>query len=121
MSKLNNSIELLNFIKQVAKRSGNWVVGGHTLSVRLAFGARNEHDVNFTSPSDFHKTNGGDDDNNCSVLLYSQQKNDDAREKFIGKKASMGVKQDVLDINTYLTHLYNEEESPLYHGFLHEM
>ena len=121
MTKLNNSVELLGFIKEAAKRSGNWIIEGHTLAVRLAFGARREDDVNFTSPSDFHKSLSGGDDDECSILLYLQQKKDDAREKFVGKKASMSVKQDALDIDTYLSRLYNEEESPLYHGFLHEM
>ena len=101
MTKLNNSIKFLDFIKEAAKRSGNWVVENHTLAVRLAFGARREDDVKFTSPSDFHKSISGGGDDEC-VLLYSQQKKDDAREKFVGKKASMSVKQDAINIDTYL-------------------
>ena len=96
------------------------------LVVRLAFGTRQEEDMNFTTPTRFLKYNCSDDDNNCNeigknTLLFSQMKKDDAREKFIGAKASMAAKSNRLDIDIFLSRPYNNEESSFYHGFLHEM
>ena len=42
-------------------------------------------------------------------------------EKIIGAKVSMGVKKDAVDVDTFLYRLYNDEDSPLYHGFIFEM
>ena len=116
MTNINNSAELLSMIKDVAKSSSNWKKCGEELAIRLAFGVMNEHDIKLTTPSGFNLDSDDEEE-----ILFSQMKKDDAREKFISSKASVGVKQDALNIDTYLSRLYNEEENPFYHGFLHEM
>ena len=127
MAKINSSIELFDLIKEVAGKSNNWKVDGVELVVRLAFGTKQEDDITFATPTGFLKMNDDSDyDDSCDEdgdnnLLFSQMKKDDAREKFIGAKASMAAKSNGLDIDTFLSRLYNDEESPLYHGFLHEM
>ena len=114
MIKINNSAELLELIKEVAKNKNNW--NNCELTLRLAFGVRLGDDLK-CSPGDF-KSNG---DIDPDEMLFSQQEKNDAREKIIASKATVGSKQEMLDIDLYLSHLYNEETSPLYHGFLHEM
>ena len=112
MTKINNSAELLNMIKEVAKSTSNWRKCREELVIWLAFGVMQEHDIKLTTPSGFNL-----DSDDEGKILFSQMKKDDAREKFISSKASVGVKQDALNIDTYLSRLYNEEESPFYHGF----
>ena len=107
MVKLNNSVELLDFIKEVAKNPKNWKIEGKKLSIRLAFGAKMQNDVMCT-PNDFKS----DGNLSLSEMKMSREKKNNCREKAVAKKSSIKSKQDLLDIDEYLSRLYNDEESP---------
>ena len=62
MTKINNSSELFELIKEVATKGSNWKVDGVELVVRLAFGARQEDDIKFTTPTGFLKYGSDDND-----------------------------------------------------------
>ena len=62
MAKINNSAELLDLIKEVGAKNNNWKVDGVELVVRLAFGARQEDDIKFTTPTGFLKYGSDDND-----------------------------------------------------------
>ena len=115
MNKINNSVELLNLIKEVAKNGNNWA-GEDTLSLRLAFGAKQKDDDHCT-PNDFKSTGSLEEDE----LLFSQEEKHDARDKCDKKRDATATKQGPIMIENYLHRLYNDVSSPLYHGFLSEM
>ena len=70
------------------------------------------------------KINNDSDDDSCeeevgknNSLLSSQMKKDDTRENIIWARASMAVKKDAVDVDTFLSCLYNNKESQFYHSF----
>ena len=116
MIKINNSNELIELIKEVAENQKNWSHNGTHLKIRFGFGARVVHDVISTS-DDFNPTGDLDVDE----LILSQVPKYDAREKFIGPEQSNKLKDCSRQFDDFLYRLYNEEQSPLYHGFLDSM
>ena len=67
MNKINNSNELLEFIKSAAGNKRNWG-NENELVVRFAFGCRNIHDTKCTA-DDFESTGNLD----AEELLFSQE------------------------------------------------
>ena len=113
--RIDNTRELVSFIKEAAKKSANWK-NKTTMEFRVAFGARRDNDTVCTA-KDFRPT---------GILLpaeevFSQELKDQPIDYFQGSVASHGTKSRAVEIERFLDSLYNDEKSQLYHGFSNEM
>lgn len=115
MTRINNSVELLKYVKQCAADMNNW--DGTSLSVRLAFGARRQNDPSRDSGHFKRDYKDFTDEE----LALSQVLKDEPREKYNGKEASRLSKDKPRKVGAWLDRLYTDDESPIFHGFLNEM
>ena len=114
-SRINNTSELVSFVKDIAKVKSNWA-DKTTLKFRVALGARQESD----------KACVVGDFNSLGMLLqeeelFSQEVLDHPIEFFNGKTTSTGSKYRPAVIERFLDQLYNNRDSQLYFGFTFEM
>ena len=102
MQRVNNTAELVEYIKTRAEKKKNWqetegVVGmERLLHVFFAFGLRREDDVKCTS-SDFHESGIM----SPPELKASQEEKDIPREKYTAKKASVDSKNKPIQVKRH--------------------
>jgi hypothetical protein len=113
--RINNTKELVSFIKDAAKKDTNWKEKG-VMEFRVALGARREDDPVCTA-KDFDA---------MGMLLeaeelFSQEVLDIPFDNYNGKVASSVAKRRPMEIERFLDGLYNDEKSQLYHGYTNEM
>ena len=111
----HNSNELLEINKDQASHKKNWVVYDGVNNIKLV--SVRQNDDAKCDDEDF-KSNGSLDVNE---LLYSHQEKDDTMDQIITSKHPVTARQRQIDVANFLDRLYNDKESPLFHGFLMQM
>ena len=115
LNQINDTEELVKFLKDTAKKPANWY-DKDTMQFRVALGARRESSPVCTK-ANFRRE---------GVLLpmeelFSQEVFDQPYNIFNGKSKSNGTKSKPMEIKCFLDHLYNNESTQLFHGFVMEM
>jgi len=121
MSRIDRSFELMDIIKSTSSKDENWSKdsdGKRILYFRVAFGERQNTDPPCVSAWFTEESLELEEE---ELVLSQSVDRDIPKDKYDAKKVSIEARDKPRLIDTFLMRLYEDDASPLHHGFLLQM